>query len=114
MQNKDNKIFLLHILDAISKIEKYIADLDFDKFKNYDLLQDGVIREIEIIGEATKKLSDEIKQKYSVIPWRDIAGMRDKLIHDYFGVDIRAVWKTAKEDIPKLKEEILKILKTYK
>ena len=72
---------------------------------NY-LVQDGVIRQIEIIGEATKKLSTGIRERYSEIPWKDIAGMRDKLVHDYFGVDLAAVWDTVKKDIPALKSRL--------
>jgi uncharacterized protein with HEPN domain len=78
--------------------------------KNY-LVQDGVIRQIEIIGEATKRLSKETKENHSDIPWKDIAGMRDKLIHDYFGVDIDAVWDTVKKDIPTLKKRIGALVK---
>ena len=70
------------------------------------MVQDGVIRQLEIIGEATKKISKETCDKHSHIPWNDIAGMRDKLIHDYFGVDIEQVWLTAKNDIPILQTEI--------
>ena len=74
-------------------------------------LQDGVIRQIEVMGEATKKISNITREKYPQIPWRNIAGMSDKLIHDYLGVDIEAVWDTMKKDIPNLKKEILMILK---
>jgi uncharacterized protein with HEPN domain len=70
------------------------------------MIQDAIIRQIEIIGEASKLISEKIKEKSPSIPWKDIAGMRDKLIHNYFGVDIEAVWKTIKEDIPILKKEI--------
>jgi uncharacterized protein with HEPN domain len=70
------------------------------------LRQDAAIRQIEVIGEAVKKLSPELKDRHPEIPWRDVVGMRDKLVHDHFGVDLDAVWNTARKDIPQLKEEI--------
>ncbi len=77
---------------------------------NNDLVQAGVIREFEIIGEASKKISKDIKNKYSDVPWRKMAGMRDKLIHEYFGVDLDAVWETIQNDLPVLIERIDKII----
>ena len=77
------------------------------------MLQDGVIRQLEIIGEATKRLSKGLRRQYSEIPWQDIAGMRDKLIHDYLGVDVKAVWLTAREDVPILQEQIRMILNDH-
>ena len=81
-------------------------------FKKDTLIQDGVIRQIEIIGEATKRLSDEIRKDGKDVPWDDIAGMRDKLIRDYFGADIEKVWLTVENDIPVLKKQIIRILKS--
>lgn len=102
-------VYLKHIRDAISRIEEYTKAVGYDDFIKNNLIQDGVIRQLEIIGEATKRLSAGLK-KNPHIAWKDIAGMRDKLIHDYLGVDLDAVWDTVKKDIPVLKKEIKKIL----
>jgi len=107
---RDDSIYLRHILDAVAKVEVYLRGRDEMAFNQNTLLQDGVIRQIEIIGEATKRLSRELQAKYGQLPWKDIAGMRDKLIHDYFGVDIGQVWLTATEDLPLLKVEVERIL----
>jgi len=108
---KADAVYLKHIRDAISRIEEYTKAVGYDNFIKNNLIQDGVIRQLEIIGEATKRLSTEFKNKYPHIPWKDVAGMRDKLIHDYLGVDIDAVWDTVKKDIPILKKEVKKILR---
>ncbi len=112
--NKDDTVFLKHILDAIDLIDDYLKDKSYEEFEENRMLQDAVIREIEIIGEATKNLSVEFRNKYSEIPWRQIAGMRDKLIHGYFGVDLGAVWDTATKDIPSLRKKLREILKMEK
>jgi uncharacterized protein with HEPN domain len=98
-------------MDNISRIEEYTRSVGYEDFAGNHLIQDGVIRQIEIMGEAAKRLSKEIKDKYSEIPWRDITGMRDKLIHDYFGVDIEAVWDTVMRDIPVLKSKLREMRK---
>ena len=104
---RDDTVYLQHILDAIAKAQTYLIDVDEASFLVKSIVQDGVIRQIEIIGEATKRLSIDVRS----VPWEDIAGMRDKLIHDYFGVDLDMVWLTAINDLPKLQEEVIGILR---
>lgn len=108
---RDDSVYLRHILDAISRIEEYLHGVDEEMFYQHHLVQDGVIRQLEIIGEASRRLSREVRASWPNVPWQDIAGMRDKLIHDYFGVDLEAVWLTARGDIPALKTEVSAILK---
>ena len=107
---RDDTVYLRHILDAIDRTETYIEGFDKVSFRADLLVQDGVIRQVEIIGEATKRLSRGVRKANRHVPWDDIAGMRDKLIHDYFGVDINTVWLTAVNDLPTLKVEVKKIL----
>lgn len=108
---KDDQAYIEHILLCIDKIQGYTKDLTDDDFNSNELIQDAVIRNIEIIGEATKKISMHLRSQYPGIPWKEMSGMRDKLIHDYFGIDVDVVWKTVKEDIPYLKSLIKNIEK---
>ena len=110
---RDELVYLRHILDAINTVEEYLQGVDEVKFKATRLLQDGAIRQIEIIGEAVRHISKDIRKTYPEIPWQDVAGMRDKLIHGYFGVDIEKVWDTAQEDLPVLKQQVIGILKDF-
>jgi uncharacterized protein with HEPN domain len=110
---KDDSVYLRHILDAINTVEEYLRNTDENTFKVTGLLQDGAIRQIEVIGEAVRHISKDLRRTYPEIPWQDIAGMRDKLIHDYFGVDIEKVWLTTQEDLPVLKQQVIKIFKDF-
>ena len=106
----DESIFLKHILSAVDEIEKFTKGVGREDFLRSSEKQSAVVRQLEIIGEAVKNLSEEFKSKQSDIPLRDISSMRDNLIHEYFGVDLEVVWETVKEDLPELKSELLKII----
>jgi len=114
MANKEDNVYLIHILKCIKRIEEYTRLKSEDDFKEAFMMQDAVIRQIEIIGEAANKLSKIFPRSNSQINWSEIVGMRHKLIHDYFDVDPTVVWMKVQQDIPPLKNEILKILRTYK
>ena len=106
---KDDSIYIDHILNSINRIIDYISGKNREAFESDQLTQDAVVRQLEVIGEATKRVSNELRLKNPDIPWSDMAGMRDVLIHDYIDVDLGVVWKTASEDIPNLKALILKL-----
>ena len=100
---REYKDYLFDIVDAVGKIENFTKGLSFSGFEKDDKTVFAVIRAFEIIGEAAKKIPKKIRDENKNLPWKQISGMRDKLVHDYFGVDIKVVWKTIKEDIPKIK-----------
>lgn len=108
---KDDLAYIEHILDCIRKINEFSSGLSLKEFQTNEMVQDAIIRNIEIIGEASKKISKDTKQTHYKIPWKEIAGMRDKLIHDYLGVDVEVVWKTIHQDIPILEKLISEIEK---
>ena len=109
--SKNYRVYLQDINEAIAKIEKYTRNLTFTQFKNNELVIDGVVRNLEIIGEAAKKLPNQVKEKTPDVEWKKIAGLRDILIHEYFGVDLEIIWDIIKNKLPKLKERINQTLK---
>lgn len=111
---KNPIIYLNHILDCINKIQVYTKGMNQGEFLNNSLIQDGVIRNLEIIGEATRQLDQSFRLRYPQIEWKKIAGMRDKLIHDYIGVDLWAVWGVIEKIIPDFYEQIQEIIKKEK
>ena len=102
--------YLEHIIDAVKDIESFTRGLTKSQFLKNKLRQSAVIRQLEIIGEASKNLPENFREKYSEVEWKKIAGTRDKIIHHYFGIDLNTVWDILQEDIPDLKEKILKIM----
>ena len=98
-------------MDAVNDIESFVDDMTYEEFIKDRKTLNAVVRSIEIIGEASKNIPETMKTKYKVLPWKQMAGMRDKLIHAYFGIDTETLWKAVKENIPPLKKAIQKILK---
>lgn len=107
---KDVRVYIEDILEALTKIEEYIQGISSDDdFYNNTQLQDAVVRRLEILGEAVKNIPQGFRSRYPEIPWKQIAGMRDILIHEYSGVNLKRILKVAKEDVTGLKNKILKI-----
>ncbi|MCD6268491.1 MAG: DUF86 domain-containing protein [Thermotogaceae bacterium] len=111
MSKRSVKCYLQDILDAIEKIKKYTAKVDYEMFSKNQMMIDAVLMNIAIIGESVKKIPEDVKERYPDIPWKDIAGMRDKVIHDYFGVDVNIVWETIRKNVPELEQKIKVMLK---
>lgn len=111
---RDYKLFIQDILDSINKIEDFIGEISFEDFAKDDKTSNAVVRKLEIIGEASKNIPEEIREKYKDLPWSDMARMRDKIIHFYFGIDYEIVWEVIKKRLPKIKKVIKKMLKEIK
>lgn len=110
MSNRTDKDFLYDIQEAVRRIQIYTHEMTYKEFLEDIRTQDAVIRNIEIIGEATKKLSVGLRSQHPNVPWKEMAGARDRLIHDYFGVDIEVVWKISTAELSDLTSQIADIL----
>ncbi|MBV6341159.1 HepT-like ribonuclease domain-containing protein [Candidatus Magnetobacterium casense] len=106
--NRDSSLYIKDILNCIQNIEDFIAEMSYDEFASDIKTSSAVIRQLEIIGEASKNIPSDMRHQYENVPWSDMARMRDKLIHFYFGVDYEIVWKVIRLQLPKIKESFSK------
>ena len=107
---RDARLYLDDIVEAIQRIEEYSTHSDFDSFTQDKKAVDAIVRNFEIMGEAVNKIPSVLRNKYPDIPWTEMMGMRNKLIHEYFGVDTQILWRTVKENMPQLKTQVRKML----
>ena len=114
MSKRPIDLLLNDIRQAIDRIEQYIKNLSFDDFSDDQKSVDAVVRNLEIIGEAANRLPDEFKEKYSEVEWHKVVGLRHRIVHEYFGIDIEIIWQILHKDLPELKQKIIQIISTEK
>jgi len=102
--------YLRDMLDAADKAARFLADVTEEQFRANDEKVFAVVRALEIVGEAARAIPEEVRARYPTVPWREVAGMRDKLVHAYFVVDLKRVWETVKRDLPALRETVSRML----
>lgn len=111
MVKRELRLFLQDIVESIEQIEEYYEEIETEeKFMHDQKTQDAIVRRLEIIGEATKNIPTDFRSKFPEVPWKKVAGLRDVLTHEYFGVNIERVWTIIKKDLPGLKEQVEKII----
>lgn len=110
-ESRDVKLYVNDIIEAIQKIESYTNQMSYENFLKDEKTQDAVLRNLEVIGEATKNIPNTIKDKYTDVNWKEATKMRDKVIHGYFGVSLFIIWETIQNDLPGFKQEIISVSK---
>lgn len=108
---KDDRLYLIHISECIGRIESYTAGMTKNAFLSSTLVQDGVLRNLQVMAESTQRLSDQVKENHPTIDWHKIAGFRNILVHDYLGVDIERVWTILNKELPILKKAVTEMIK---
>lgn len=106
MNHKDDAVYVEHMLSCINKILEYIGN-DKEAFYQSTLVQDAVLRNLQIMAESSQRMSDDLKTLFPMIPWREISGLRNILVHDYLGIDCDAIWSVVEQDLPELKKVLL-------
>ena len=107
---KDDTVYLRHIIDAFLQIERYTNGVTYEEFLSNSLLQDAVIRQLEVMGEAARNLSADLQNEYPAIPWRQMISLRNRMIHAYFNVNLQIIWEIIQGDIPNLKKDMMRVL----
>jgi len=110
MSKRPIELLLSDMRQAIDRIEQYIEDLSFDGFSDDRKSVDAVVRNLEIIGEAAKRLPEDFKEKHSGIEWHKVVGLRHRIVHEYFGIDLEIIWQILQRDLPELKQKIQQII----
>ncbi|MGC1374856.1 MAG: DUF86 domain-containing protein [Anaerolineales bacterium] len=110
MKKPDDAARLGHIFDAICRIEEYTHGVHKDTFIGHGMMQDAVMRQVEIIGEASRNISDEFQEAHPELPWLQMRGIRNKIVHDYLEINTDVIWDTIKNDLPVLKSQVQKLL----
>jgi len=108
VSHKDDAVYVEHMLSCIDRIIEYIGN-DKEAFYQSTLVQDAVIRNLQVMAESSQRMSDDLKSQFPSIPWREIAGFRNILVHDYLGIDCDAIWSVVEQDLPELKKVLLSI-----
>lgn len=111
MSKRSIDLLLNDICQALDRIEQYINNLSFDAFSDDQKSVDAVTRNLEIIGEAANRLPDEFKERYSQIEWYKVVGLRHRIVHEYFGIDLEIIWQILHKDLPELKRKLVQIMK---
>lgn len=112
MSKREPELYFQDIIVSIKKIESYLEGRTYEKFVNDGMAMDAVVRNIEIVGEAANNISEETKRSHPEIPWGKITGMRNKIIHEYFGIDMEILWQTIQEDLRELRQQVEAIVKS--